>query len=228
MKLIRSAHRRPLAGVAVFLAITVLAAGCSSDAVESTPSTPSESETTATSADTGDTTPAAPATPGTPATPATPAADSIPQPAEAVDTTYLDLYVDQGILYNPFYGDALGGDINYVEPECTKAVTDLASFGTASSDVDAASVLASLTAVGGDVPSNFPGALDAWQTFIADHYDTYNGPFLAIGQGVFDETTLQQALTDADVVSMLDAYTSLELIPPSDYLTFLNSSCTAG
>ncbi len=42
-----------------------------------------------------------------------------------------------------------------------------------------------------------------------------------------DDATLQQVLTDPDVIEMLDAYTSLELRAPSDFVGFLNSSCTS-
>lgn len=48
-----------------------------------------------------------------------------------------------------------------------------------------------------------------------------------MSQGVQDDATLQQVLTDPDVIEMLDAYTSLELRAPSDFVGFLNSSCTS-
>ncbi|BAN01451.1 LysM peptidoglycan-binding domain-containing protein [Ilumatobacter coccineus] len=144
----------------------------------------------------------------------------------AADTTYLDLFLDQGILYNPFSGDAVGGDIFYVEPECNAAVTNLSSFTAARDGVDAASMLASLEAAAGDVPANFAGALAEWQGFIADHSATYAGPFLPVSRGQLDEATLRTVLVDPAVVDMLDAFTSLELRMPDDYITFLGATCT--
>ncbi len=144
----------------------------------------------------------------------------------ASDTTYLDLYVNQGIVYDPFYPDALGGDINYAEAVCTQAVTDLASFGAARGDIDATGALASLQAVDAAIPPNFEPALRAWEQFIADHADAYSGPFLPVSQGDRSDGTLRSVLVDPAVVAMLDAYTALELRPPNDYLGFLNSRCT--
>jgi hypothetical protein len=144
----------------------------------------------------------------------------------SVDTRYLDLYLEQGVLTDPFYPDALGGDINFDEAACTNAANDLASFGAARGDVDAAGVLASLAALSADLPSNFEPALLEWERFIADHSDAYSGPFFPVSQGARDEATLRTALTDPAVVSMLDAYQQLDLVPPQDFIEFLNASCT--
>lgn len=247
MKSTRLAHVRcgPAAGAAVVCVIAALAAGCSSDAVDTSAST----TTTQSSAPTA--TAPITATSGSAAAPTSPPAqgdvtdtdstaattdgdaadaaattDSVAEPSTVVDTKYLDLFAEQRILYNPFSPDALGGDINFAEPECNKAAADLASFGAARGDLDAAGVLASLEAVGGDLPSNFPAAIDAWQAFTADFSDTYSGPFFPVSQGVLDDATLQQVLTDPDVVGMLDAFTSLELKVPGDFIGYLNSACT--
>lgn len=143
------------------------------------------------------------------------------------DTTYLDLFFNQGILYNPFSPDAVGGDIGFLEPACNNAVTDLAAFGAARGGVNAAAVLASLKAVNGDLPSNFPAGLNSWQAFIADHSATYSGPFLPVSQGKLDNATLQRVLIDPAVVDMLDDYTSLELKVPGDFIDHLIRTCTS-
>jgi hypothetical protein len=159
------------------------------------------------------------------ATPATPAA--------GVDTTYFDLYRDQGLLYDPFFSDALGADIQYVEATCNEALFDLAEFGrkggvsvgSAAYDVDAATVFASLSAATGGLPSQVGPALDAWQRFIDDYAEVYRGPFLPVSQGNY--ATLETVLVDPGVVAMLDAFTSLELVPPNDYVQFLDAACTS-
>jgi hypothetical protein len=157
-------------------------------------------------------------------TPATPAAE--------LDATYLELYRDQGLLYDPFYSDALGADIQYVEATCNEALFDLAAFGkrggvpfgSADDDVDAAAVLASLAAATGGLPSQVGPALDAWQRFIDDYTETYRGPYLAVSQGNY--ATLETVLVDPGVVAMLDAFTALELVPPNDFVQFLDAACT--
>lgn len=154
-------------------------------------------------------------------------------PAAGVDTTYLDLYRDQGLLYDPFYADAVSADVQYVESACNEALMDLAAFGrkggvplgSADVDVDAAAVLASLVAASGGLPSQVGSALDAWQRFIDDYSEVYRGPYLPVSQGNY--ATLETVLVAPDVVAMLDAFTSLELVPPNDFIQYLDAACTS-
>lgn len=220
-------RRHTTACLAVACAALTLAAGCASDSDvnSSTPDATAEPTQPTPDPSTSGSEPAA-SEPDSSASANTEIEAADPAPG-AVDTTYLDMYTDQGILYDPFSPDALGGDIAYAEAACTQAVNALASFGAARGDVDAAGVLASLQAINGTVPANFAPALQAWEQFIADHSDAYSGPYFPVSQGRLDDETLRRVLVDADVVTMLDAYTSLELRPPNDYLGYLASSCTS-
>ena len=154
------------------------------------------------------------------------AAQTTNNAGSSADTTYLDLFLDQGIVYNPFSGDAVGGDINYAEPACNDAVAQVASFAAADGRSTASSVLASLQAAGGDVPANFALALDQWQSFTSNHVGTYGGPYRPVSRGQLDETTLRQVLVDPAAVDMLDAYTSIDLDMPDAYIDFLSQNCT--
>jgi len=155
-------------------------------------------------------------------------------PATDVDTTYLDLYRNQGLLYDPFYSDALSADIQYVEAACNEALVDLAEFGrkggvpfgSAGVDVDAGAVFASLSAATGGLPSSATrSALDAWQRFIDGYTEVYRGPYLPVSQGNY--ATLETVLVAPEVVAMLDAFSSLELVPPNDFIQYLDAACTS-
>ena len=221
---------------ATFAALgTLLLVGVSCGSDDASSETPVQ-PTVADSVDTAASGPVPTGDQGEPSTVVTePTAAGQTTPAAGVDTTYLDLYRDQGLLYDPFYADALSADIQYVEAACNEALMDLAAFGRKGGvplgsadvdvDVDAAAVLASLSAATGGLPSQVGSALDAWQRFIDGYSEVYRGPYLPVSQGNY--ATLETVLVAPDVVAMLDAFTSLELVPPNDFIQYLDGACTS-
>ena len=152
--------------------------------------------------------------------------DSAGAPTAArADTTYLDLWSEQGRLLLPFSPDAIGGDVNDAEPECNAARDQLSAFGAGRTDE--ATVLAALEAVPGDLPGSVPGRLDRWQAFVSDHQATNGGTYRPVAESTADEATIRRVLVDPAVVEMLDDDSSLLGQTPADLVSVLDAACTS-